>query len=64
MNICDKALVSDVAILSSQCLGEWTLEELLLLLDQMEQCNLDWYFRCAPAFTLSLAGGLQGSQLS
>ena len=23
------------------------MEELLLLLDQMEQCNLEWYFRCA-----------------
>ena len=47
MNIVDKALASDAAILSSQFLGEWTMDELLLLLDQMEQCNLEWYFRCA-----------------
>ena len=49
MNIVDKALASDAAILGSQCLGEWTMDELLLLLDQMEQCNLEWYFRCACA---------------
>lgn len=57
MNIVDKALASDAVILGSQCLGEWTMDELLLLLDQMEQCNLEWYFRCACVRLLTWAPG-------
>jgi len=45
MNIVDKAVAADAAVLAAQCLGEWTIDELLLLLDDMEACNLEWYFR-------------------
>ncbi len=48
MNIVDKAVASDAAVLAAQCLGEWTIDELLLLLDDMEACNLEWYFRRGP----------------
>ena len=63
MNIVDKALASDAAILGSQCLGEWTMDELLLLLDQMEQCNLEWYFRYACARLLTSVPGSRATAL-
>ncbi len=64
MNIVDKAVASDAAVLAAQCLGEWTIDELLLLLDDMEACNLEWYFRrapCGPAAVAVLACADSGS---